>query len=123
MPEQKPLSCPDVRRVFQFSVSTMDPDGTRKEYSVRVASPAVVALAAIFLMRAFISPAAEFLARAVAPPPAALATLSPLAPSPWVAAPAGPLDAPGTVYGQTADVITPLDVRDPAALVMAPAGH
>ena len=52
---------------------------------------------------------------AAAPRPARGAQATP------VSAPAA-LEAPGGPVGETADVITPLNVRDPSALVMAPPG-
>ncbi|MBI5239249.1 MAG: hypothetical protein HY926_02145 [Elusimicrobia bacterium] len=57
------------------------------------------------------------------PPAHAAALMKPLSPMP--ASPPGaqaPLPAPGQAMDEKGDVITPLNVRDPAALVLGPGG-
>ncbi len=111
----------DAQRSVKFALTVVDRDGGRREYSVRVGAPVMLALAGLVLFRALIPAATESLVRRMAPQEPAVAAASLLTPLPLVRSAVTALEAPGTRYGESPDVITPLNVRDPSALVMAPA--
>lgn len=98
-------------RVLQFSIVNTDPDGSRREWSVQLApAAALLALAAFAVVRFASRPAPSS-------SPAVVAASAPAEAEPARILGAG---APGHPHGQSAEVITPLTVRDPAALVMPP---
>ena len=110
-------------RTCQLSFSVVDSAGSRREWSVRVASPVVITIVGFLVLRGLVPVCTQAVLALTRPPkevPAAAAHRAGLV----SAQIAGIADAsglaPGNVYGQGADLITPLNVRDPAALVMPP---
>ncbi|MCX5790248.1 MAG: hypothetical protein NTX64_17325 [Elusimicrobia bacterium] len=112
-----------IERTCRFSISVTDSAGQRREWSVSLATPAVIAVAGFLILRGMLPACVRAMgALATLPKTAPAAAAGRAAPS---YAPLGGLAdvgglAPGTAYGQSAEVITPLNVRDASALVMPP---
>lgn len=114
----------EAERVFQFSFSTIEPTGVRREWSVRIVPSVAMAVAGFFALAALIPSLTRVLMPMASPPDGAAIVAPAIGTTVVMVSQSGTADnaamAPGNAFGQAADVITPLNVRDPAALVMGP---